>query len=338
MMFTRKVQVAAAFWAVVGGSASADPGKPSGIGQLVISTAPEGASIAIDTQARGAAPLRADLGPGDHLIEAVWPSGKKATQVAHVVAGSSVVAQLVESAPTEIGPSTASQSPAVRLPKSTYLQLVGPDANQEKQTDCDDVLVKEAWLRDRSAPVQAVLHLEHSGQGSWWDSESKNHLVVSYNGHRVTTQPLGKGTTKSLCQLALKWVERALSEPPPSLPAPPAPPPPPVRRPPSPEAAKATAGTLPSERALSTALEGKVAQLAQCRDAYSRDTHEARIEAVVVPPGVVSQVDLTDLDNASTFANCVRRIIQQVQLAPYRGTDVLLRATVRLPQPVKAAL
>jgi PEGA domain len=277
-------------------------------GQLVVVSEPDGAAIAIDTEPAGTGPLKRDVQPGEHLVEATWPGGKRVTQVVRVVAGSSVVARLADG-PRAPGPPPV-EAPA-RLTRSTIVELTGPQANPEKQEACDAVLVAYGWARDANAPVKARIEL----------AEDANQLVVTYFGQVVARQPLGNGVTKSLCHMALRWVESALAGPPPRVKA--------VK--PPPEVREGPKGAPPQDRDLQAFLDRKAPLLAQCRDAYAKGTRGAQLRAVVTPAGAVTVAELVDGDNATRFANCVSRIAQQAHFPAWRGRETTLRAAVRFP-------
>jgi hypothetical protein len=138
----------------------------AGPGQLVIITNPTGATVAVDGQNLGLAPVTArNLLPGDHVVQIWFPDGKYLSRVEKVAPDSSGVASFDAAAPTP--------PPAVATPKPARGNLsvttVPPGANVA--VDGQVVGVSPIIAHDL-APG------DHLVQVTWADGQSGSQTVA----------------------------------------------------------------------------------------------------------------------------------------------------------------
>ena len=89
----------------------------AGTGQLVVVTDPPGATIAIDGERVGTAPVKRDrILAGEHLIEAHWPDGRTASAVEQVEPAHSRVVRLTPASAPVLAPSPAARPAPVVAP------------------------------------------------------------------------------------------------------------------------------------------------------------------------------------------------------------------------------
>jgi hypothetical protein len=184
-------------------------------GQLVIQSEPAGAKLTVDAEPAGVAPLvRRQLLPGDHLVEAAWPDGRRTTAIARVGAGTSSVvvldagphaaAAVVATAANEDDADVPDEEEAERPRHSTFILIKGDAANEDKHRRCLRVATEHGWALDKTAPVQGMLVL----------NRKKNELIVTSSDHQVLQRDLAQDPMEDLCAETLQWISRTIEAPP----------------------------------------------------------------------------------------------------------------------------
>jgi hypothetical protein len=131
----------------------------AGPGQLVITTNPPGATVAVDGQNLGLSPVTArNLLPGDHMVQVWFTDGKYQTRVEKVAADSSSVVSFDEAAPAPTPPPTPKPARGnlaiTTVPSGANVavdgQLVGVSPITARDLAPGDHLVQVTWADGQS--------------------------------------------------------------------------------------------------------------------------------------------------------------------------------------------